>query len=311
MNRITRTTVAACLLLASAMPLAAQDDGAEEPDEETLTEEPVVANPDFAAVQAGALEAWVEPDGSTASQEEILAAVNYTIGMATYVTYHELGHGLVHNLDLPVLGKEEDAVDIFAAIYMLAEDDDPILDDMIGSVVEARFDQDAANGGYFLASDTHAPTEARAYEVLCILYGSDPEGWQEVADESEMPKTRQESCPFEYAQAEKSWDTLLDPHTLPDGELSPEGITVEYGDPLPEHEIIAAILKSSGMGEAVAAHIESMFRLPKPITLKFYSCGEMNADMNYQTNTARLCYEYADFFRQNAIKARAGIPEPK
>jgi hypothetical protein len=312
MAMLRRIFGAAFLTLALASPVWAQDEAGEEPDAATETDEPEdAAEPampvtvNFTDVQAGALAAYAEATGESASDQQVIDLVNYVIGMSVYVVYHEFGHALIQELQLPVIGTEEDSVDIFAAIYMIAEDEDPVLDDMIGSVVEARFDQDDAAGGFVAGWDAHSGTEQRAFQVLCMLVGADYEGWHDPATESEMPEQRQKDCAWEYAKAEKGWDTLLGPNELENGEVSPASVTVEFGEPLPEHQAVAAMIEASGIGEAIAQHIESQFRLPNPITLKFYSCGELMADWTPQTRTARLCYEYVESFRQNFLKRHA------
>ncbi len=290
----------------------AEDEPSDAPDIAVEAEEaqaaPEPAAVDFAYVQAAALTAYAEAAGGSADDQAVIDIVNYVAGMSIYVVYHEFGHALIQELEIPVIGTEEDSVDIFAAIYMIAEEDDPVLDAMIGSVVEARFDQDAAAGGFVAGWDSHSGSEQRAYQVLCMLIGADYDGWHQTATEAEMPEQRQKDCKWEYAKAEKGWDALLGGHELEPGELSPAEITVEYDEPLPEHAAVAAMIEAAGLGEAIAQHIESQFRLPNPITLKFYSCGEMMADWTPQTRTARLCYEYVEFFRQNALKHQAATP---
>lgn len=259
---------------------------------------------DFADVQAGVLSAWAEPEGSTATEEQILESVNYTAGMMTYVLYHEFGHGLISELKIPVIGTEEDSVDTFAAIYMIADDEDPILDEMIGSVVQARFDADVANNGYAPAWDSHSPSEQRAYQVVCMLVGADYEGWKEFATEAEMPEQRQKDCAWEYKKAVEGWDTLLGDHELDEGETSPGTVTVTYEDPTPEHELIAGIIMASGIGEAVSQQIESQFSLPNDIAVIFMNCGERNAYWYPAERAVKFCYEYAEFMRSNSITFR-------
>ncbi len=315
---LKRVFGAAVLAVALLAPSAAQDDETDETEVEVEADEPgaveaaeetaepaAVATVDFADVHAAALAAYAEATGKSADDQATIDVVNYVIGMSIYVVYHEFGHALIQELQIPVIGTEEDSVDIFAAIYMIAEDDDPVLDDMIGSVVEARFDQDDAAGGFIAGWDSHSGSEQRAYQVLCMLVGADYEGWHETATESQMPEQRQKDCAWEYSKAEKGWDALLGPNELEDGEVSPAGITVEFGEPKPEHAAVAAMIEASGLGEAIAQHIESQFRLPNPITLTFYSCGEMMADWMPQTRVARLCYEYVESFHQNVLKGQA------
>ena len=45
--------------------------------------------------------------------------VEFVIGNTLFVMAHELGHGLINEMNLPVLGREEDAADSFAVVTAL------------------------------------------------------------------------------------------------------------------------------------------------------------------------------------------------
>src|SRR4029078_13036153 len=54
-------------------------------------------------------------------RDEVKAAV---LSTTRFVLHHELGHALVDLLNLPVTGKEEDAVDQLATVVLLSSDND-------------------------------------------------------------------------------------------------------------------------------------------------------------------------------------------
>ena len=53
------------------------------------------------------------------TEEQAAEAMEFAMHDAVFTLYHETGHLLVHELDLPVLGKEEDAADALAVILIL------------------------------------------------------------------------------------------------------------------------------------------------------------------------------------------------
>jgi len=55
------------------------------------------------------------------SQQEQRDLVEFVAGNMLFVGFHEIGHALVSELHLPVLGREEDAADSFATLAMLEE----------------------------------------------------------------------------------------------------------------------------------------------------------------------------------------------
>ena len=210
---------------------------------------------------------------------------------------------------LPVMGKEEDAVDSLAVLTLL-DNEDPAVDEMLEAVLDVYFDFGDPGD---IAWDSHSMPEQRAYAVLCMLVGDDPEGYKEVADEAGMPADRQANCPWEYKKTRESWESVLADNLLPDTERPTTDVTVVYQDPKPEFAIAANLIKASGIGEAVAWQMENRYRFAGPITISFDNCGEVNALYHYNTRTVQFCYEYAELVRSNAIKFRTAEkkPDPK
>src|SRR5215468_11214641 len=55
------------------------------------------------------------------SEQQQRDMVEFVAGNMLFVAFHEMGHALVGQLRLPVLGRGEDAADSFATLAMLAE----------------------------------------------------------------------------------------------------------------------------------------------------------------------------------------------
>jgi hypothetical protein len=52
----------------------------------------------------------------------------------------------------------------------------------------------------------------RFYNVLCLVYGQDPDAHQDWVDDGVLPSERADRCPEEYAQVSNGWDRLLEPY---------------------------------------------------------------------------------------------------
>ena len=126
-----------------------------------------------------------------------------------FTTLHEVGHALVDVLDIPIAGREEDAVDQLAAVMLVDGSEE-------GS-------EAAVNGASGLASgeeelddlafaDEHALGLQRFYNVLCLVYGQDPGGYADWVNDGTLPAERAEGCEAEYAHVSRSWDRLLKPY---------------------------------------------------------------------------------------------------
>jgi len=125
-----------------------------------------------------------------------------------FTTLHEVGHALVNVLDLPITGREEDAVDQLASVILIdgAEDgDEAAINGVRGLPDDDQLDDLAV-------SDEHALNGQRFYNVLCLVYGQDPDAYAGWTRDGTLPPERAERCPEEYQQTRASWDRLLAPY---------------------------------------------------------------------------------------------------
>ena len=230
------------------------------------------------------------------SDDEILAqAMDFAMHDAAFTMYHEIGHMLVGELGLPVLGKEEDAVDTLATIWLLTDDSD---EDSYNALV------DSADGWYFNAVNStgssledfsyytdHSLDIQRAYNMVCLMVGKDPDAFGETADNYEMDTDQQEACSYTYEQAATSWETLLAPHAVDKDEGAP--IEVIYED-AGDYEMFAEELKARGIMEHAAELVMSNYVLPGPVTFRAAQCGEANAYYPPSDSEVTYCYELAE-----------------
>jgi hypothetical protein len=125
-----------------------------------------------------------------------------------FTTLHEVGHALVNVLDLPITGREEDAVDQLAALILVDGSDDGDVAAING--VRGLPDDDQLDDLAF--ADEHALSEQRFYNVLCLVYGQDPQAYPDWTKDGTLPAERAERCPEEYEQTRASWQKLLSPY---------------------------------------------------------------------------------------------------
>ena len=131
---------------------------------------------------------------------------------SVHVINHELGHALIHQLDLPVLGREEDAADGFSAFILLErggpQDAYSVLEGALSNSQHGLFE----NGRQ---DDEHSLNEQRYFNLLCWMLGSDTARFAEYARKGRLPSARQKRCPSEWAQLRASWVKVLGPHLRP------------------------------------------------------------------------------------------------
>jgi hypothetical protein len=128
---------------------------------------------------------------------------------------HEAAHALFDLLNLPVLGREEDAADQVAvyALLQLDKDDARRIILAVLSGMELGAETETPTKGHY--ADVHSLTAQRLYNVMCLAYGSDQELFAELVDQGHLPKERAEGCWAEYDQVAHAVRTLIRPHVDP------------------------------------------------------------------------------------------------
>lgn len=132
------------------------------------------------------------------------------LGAFTFVFFHEIGHALVDVLELPVTGREEDAVDQLSAWLLIdnGDGDEAVVHGALSFEVSARASDEVSDDQF---ADEHSLDEQRVYNMLCWLYGSDPKKYAPLVDDP-LPKARAERCEGEYRLLDRSWSRLLEAH---------------------------------------------------------------------------------------------------
>jgi hypothetical protein len=210
-----------------------------------------------------------------------------------------MAHATVTEFDLSVLGREEDAADDFAALRLLK----------VGSAFSHRVLVEAAKG-WFLSDrrdrqdgeklvfyDEHSLDAVRAYNIVCLVVGSDPGKFTDLANEAKVPAERQETCPKDYTRVSRSWDTVLKPHRRAP-EQPKTKIEVIYGEGKGNLDVYAQGFRSVRLLETVAEHAADQLRWPAPFTLEMQSCGFINATWTGSTRKLTICYELAADFAE-------------
>ncbi len=151
---------------------------------------------------------------------------NAILGATIFAFFHETGHGLIHQLDLPATGKEEDAVDQFATMILISGGDDTIGMALAGAYwFQAQ--QAASTSTDMPFADEHSFDGQRFYNIMCWIYGSDPAKYDSFIDSGNLTAARAPLCEEEYRKMSRSWERLLEPHLTRKGALKFDEATPE------------------------------------------------------------------------------------
>jgi hypothetical protein len=239
------------------------------------------------------------------SPQYVQGLVEFVSGNMLFVLLHEMAHVAITQMGLPVLGRTEDAADSYAALRLIRS----------GSNFSRRVLIEAAEG-WFMADrrdqkmgdkvayyDEHGLNQQRAYQIVCLMVGSDDGNFKDLARETKLPEERRDACAGDYSNAAYSWDLVLEPHRrVPDQPKT--NIDVIYGPAEGRTSTAQQVAQSIRLLETVAEHAADEFAWPASFTLEMQSCGYPNARWDLPTHKLTVCYElaseFADLYRTYA-----------
>ena len=154
-----------------------------------------------------------------AQNYEVLIASNFSedpeelaqtiLNLTEFVLYHEVGHALVDILDIPVLGKHEDAVDGFAAILSTIWDLDEIAlsaADVMNATASLSAGTDITDAEFW---DSHSLDEQRMFTIFYLIYGSNPQEHSTLLKDIGMPAEQSDPCQYNYQETLRNWSRVL------------------------------------------------------------------------------------------------------
>ncbi len=141
------------------------------------------------------------------------SAKDGAIDTLLHTLLHEAGHAYISDQNIPVLGKEEDAVDNFASIVLLNYVDSG--DDIAISAADMfAFESDNRPDYYDFGEyiDEHSFDLQRYFSTLCLVYGSDPDKYDYLLDEVERDylKDRKDFCVSNFDVINENWHFHLE-----------------------------------------------------------------------------------------------------
>jgi hypothetical protein len=234
-----------------------------------------------------------------------LAALRYdsarfVAANAEFTLLHETGHLLIAELDLPVLGREEDAADQLGFIslfltYARQNDADiyaKLLD--VADYWRLEWRRPKPDNEEVHAWDSHGLDAQRFYNLACLIYGSDPDALEWVPQITGLPVERALYCDQEYSQVRKALAWVEQQHGRAPGSPQQHRLRVIYDPPstrLNDGPRLLEQLRNSGVVEAIAARVSETYRLPRDLTLRLSNCGVADAWYSRSAGEVVLCYE--------------------
>jgi hypothetical protein len=223
----------------------------------------------------------------------------FVVGNMLFVLLHEMAHVHVTEMGLPVLGREEDAADTFATLALIKMGSEfshgVLIQAAKGWFLSAERDERQGNRLAFY--DEHGLDRQRAYQIVCLMVGSDPEKFGDLAELVKMPEERQETCQGDYSNATYSWDLVLKPHRRA-ADQPKAIIKTVYGEDKSGLDVNARSFRALRLLETVAERAAEEFVWRKPFALELQRCGKPGAHWDLMSHRLIVCYEMAEEFVQ-------------
>ncbi len=178
----------------------------------------------LAAAELGTVNAFYSPEHNTVVVSyELLAhfleqfvtsdnpehGAQMAAGAFCFVLFHELGHCLIHQLELPTVGKEEDAVDEFATLLLLESGETGELAILSAATWFATHRQGNDTTPFW---DEHSLDMQRFFGIFTLLYATNPQRYSEMAHSLGISPDRLAKAEVDYKKKDAAWTRLLQPH---------------------------------------------------------------------------------------------------
>lgn len=249
-------------------------------------------------------------------QQSNLDQLRFVTSNAEFTLLHEMGHLLIHELKLPVLGREEDAADQlgFIGLFLIYDrqktPDFPLRLLDVADYWRLEWQRTKQPAEEIYAWDSHALDEQRFYNIACLAYGSDPKNLEWIIQTTGLPEERAFYCQDEYEQAKYAALWFREHFKRSHQQPVKHRIQVVYDSPPYQFDGDSDLLekvKASGELEALAKRASEFFALPRDLTLRISSCGTLDSWYNSHSGELTLCYEHIAHFKKLASQRPALI----
>ncbi len=130
---------------------------------------------------------------------------------ARFVFLHEIAHALIDVYKIPTTGSEEDAADRCSAFINITQLGDDGIRAVYAAADALTLESKDSELGKAALADDHLLSSQRAYNSLCMIYGSDPKKYKNIVDGKYLPAERSKTCGEEFKRTAESWSVLLEP----------------------------------------------------------------------------------------------------
>jgi hypothetical protein len=206
-----------------------------------------------------------------------------------HVVLHELGHALIREFDLPILGNEETMADAFATHVLTTRLPERAVDVLRARTMSLMIEAREVARAEWTVRGEHDNDARRAFQIAALAVAADPVKYAPVAKVVEMSDREIQKAKDYGAEIHRSWRRTLGPLWMPEGMRSKEARLV--CDP---ESVLVDSLKSTGLGPELES-ILTRFDWHSQVTVRFVD-GDGRAGWNRSTRTVSVANGYVRRF---------------
>lgn len=217
-----------------------------------------------------------------------------------FTLHHEAAHMLISLLNLPVVGREEDAADQYAWLQMLETWNESGSAQPIRHAINGWRKEHLRTTGTedaVPAWSEHSGDLQRHFMGICFAVGYAPTEFADLPLKYDMPEDRAEECAEETEIIEAAWANLLrgaDQHGA-------AGLKVIYDAPPTGYAWVQDFVRKNVPFEAIVNRINQRYGFEESPNLRFADCGEADAYWDPEALELAICYREIAKYR-NLVK---------
>ena len=228
-----------------------------------------------------------------------IAVSAFAKDVTLHVVLHELGHALVREFDIPILGNEETVADAFATYYLTTYMPDRAVAVLTARTMSLMIEAGEKKGVDW--SGEHDHDARRAYQIAALAVAADPQKYGPVAKVVGMAEDDIRSAQDYGAEIRRSWRRVLAPLWMPEGAASNEArVIYDSGN------ASISSLCSDGLASEVEAAVRC-FDWHSLVTIRFVD-GDGGAGWN---RSGRSVTVHIGYVRRFIEQGERGLRAPK
>jgi len=166
-------------------------------------------------------------------------AAEFAEDVMLHVVLHEIGHGLIREFDLPVLGNEETMADAFATHYLIHHLPERALDVLAARMNSLIIEASEVPRDRWSVQGEHNSDARRAYQIVALAIAADPLKYSPLGKRLAMSESELNSAIDYGSEIHRSWRRILRPLIMPVGMQSHEArVRVD-----PDNKLVAQLRK--------------------------------------------------------------------